>query len=358
MVNSFENISIIGDKGYFFSYEANGLFELDLNTFSCRFLVAYEKDGAGYTRLFANTVAVNEWIVMVPTNADCFMTYNRLSGEIKYLDIPKIECDYKRTAKFLSGHAIGDSAYVIGHSYPGIVKISPSEGKTELIADCSKYYKRDNSDRDAFRYSKHYGDTIYIPSACDSSVWLFNVKTEKMDNIEIQTDAKGFGSVFKRKDFFILISLYDNRLFEWDGSKNVVTTIPVADDSKKTPFSDFTYSNSVSINEDEIIIPMCNNKIVVYRAKESRLKLIDIDEIKRNYEEIIAPVRSIFVYQNNAYAVSGYSGEVFLINVTEGKIELTNHKIKSDMYLNVENKLFDESTRYDVKDFVEDICSL
>ena len=71
MINTFENICIEKDKGYFFSFEINGLYELNLKNWKCKFLTAYDK--LNDERLFSNIVKYKDWLVLIPMQADKFM---------------------------------------------------------------------------------------------------------------------------------------------------------------------------------------------------------------------------------------------------------------------------------------------
>lgn len=363
MINTFENIIIKEDKGYFFSFERNGLFEIDLKKWNLKLLTYCEKHGYTEERLFANAVMYGQWLILIPMQASEFMAYNLQTSEKKYISIPNVTGKYKKTAKFLSAHIQDHTLFAIGHSYPGIVKIDLNNWTAGLMMDVSSNrYQCMIEEQDAFRYSKRIGNIIYIASAWDNSIVILNPFTEELEYRKIDCKTDGFATLFQFGKNYILVSLYDNKLTEWNPENNKINEIIVNSDNAHSSISNFKYSNSLSWNQYEVIIPLCNEKIIVFNRITREVAFIEVEAIVNGFDETIAPVRCIFQYNQHLYAVSGNSGEVFAVDIKDQTLRNTGHKIVSDFgngnYLGDKNVVFAENKVYGLKDFISDTLGL
>lgn len=359
MLNTFENIVINDNKGYFFSYERNGLFELNLENWECTLLYSCEKYDKNASRLFSNLVLFEKWIFLIPMQADCFVAYNLKTKENKYIEIPPIEGKFKEKAKFLSAFIHNRNLYVIGHSFPGIIKIDLDRWRIQIIKNYSSHYICDDGEKDLFRYCKKIGNYIYLASAFDNTIEILNLNTEVTKSIKLECDIKGFASLFPYCNGFGLVSLCDYKIIYWDYFENTTREISINTDKKISSISNIKYSNVISFSDKEIIMPLVNNKIVVFDKENENIDFINIDVLTKDYSDSISPVRCIFKYNSKLFDVSGNTGEVFEIDINNKKLLNSGHKISTgfgtDFCFISDKCMFKEKKGYNFMDFVEDI---
>lgn len=355
MINTFENICIEKDKGYFFSFEINGLYELNLKNWKCKFLTAYDK--LNDERLFSNIVKYKDWLVLIPMQADKFMAYNLCSEEKIYIDIPVISGRYKESAKFLSAHIVGDKLYAIGHSYPGIIKIDLIKWNIEKVIELSDFGNLTDDGKDIFRYSSYYDFKIIAPSAFDNKILILNTNDDQYQIKKMKINLKGFAKIVKYKNKSIGIPLYEKKLIIFDekGSQYVY----IADESPDSYISDFKYSNSLSYKNYEVIIPLCTSNIVIFNKDTYEIKIVDIKKITNGYEHAISPVRACFEYNSNIYIISGNNGEIFKLNCKNHELISVKKKIIAQFVDERNaNKAFVESRGYSIGDYIVDVMDM
>ena len=356
MTNYFENIYIEDDEGYFFSYEHDGLYRLNLKNWQCGFLTSYGK--MDNERLFSNVVKYNEWLILIPMQADEFMVYNIHTKEKKFLEIPAIAGNYKRSAKLLAAHLVGDTLYVVGHSYPGIIKIDLLKWKVLLLIDLSQQYGALRDGKDAFRYSKCYNGKIIIPSACENRVLILDINSDQYKFEEINVSTSGFASVFMYKDNFVFVPLYEKKLVLWDPNNKSTKLIEIKDNVIRNDVNELVYSNAVTLRGYEIIDPMWMNPIVVFDKSTHEVKIIEIDKITNGYEKNIKPIRSCFVYHSRIYAVSANNGEIFEIDMEKLELKSIGHRLTARYENNGQHmgkRVFKESNGYLLRDYLIDM---
>lgn len=360
MISTFENIVIKDDKGYFFSYEFNALLELDFENWKCKYLTSIEDTNNNSERLFANIVYFNNWLILIPMQARHFCAYNLSTKEIIYLEIPFIDCKYKMSAKFLSAHIVGNALYVVGHSYPGIIRIDLDNWESKCIVDLSERYNHDTTSVDVFRYGKCINDIIYVPFASEGSMLEFDTKRGEYSITNIMTECAGFSDVFQYGSNFVLISLFERLYTIWNPLEKTSENIAIEGSSDEWKISEFKYSATISCGDREIFIPLNNNKIVVLNKQSREIFYVEVGDIVDNHEESIAPIRSMFVYQNRIFVLSGYTGEIYELDIDNHILINTGNKItmkleKLDLIM-PDCKIFKEGIGYSFNDFLIELC--
>ena len=125
---TFEDIAIKDKKGYFYSYELNGLFEVDMNSFNCELLYSYDCSSlCDDVRLFGAIKYIDGVIILAPMKASHIVLFSLKDKKSKYLEIPEVDVEYNEFAKFYSMATRGKDCYLIGHAYPGILKVNIDE---------------------------------------------------------------------------------------------------------------------------------------------------------------------------------------------------------------------------------------
>lgn len=158
------------------STEYNAIFKADLNTGNCEYLGFIPNEKMAQKRLYTKAVVCSDKIYLVPSSANEIAVIDTASYEVEKLSIktPVLSDNeyYKKGAKFNEGIVYGNSVYMIGCTYPGILKISRVNGQYDI-----KYFDRWAQGQSfIFRRSPAiYGNMLYIPDTCGNKVLEFNM---------------------------------------------------------------------------------------------------------------------------------------------------------------------------------------
>lgn len=158
------------------STECNAIFKADLNTGNCEYLGFIPNEKMAQKRLYTKAVVCSDKIYLVPSSANEIAVIDTVSYEVEKLSIktPVLYDNkyYKKGAKFNEGVVYGNSVYMIGCTYPGILKISQAGSQYDM-----KYFDRWAQGQSfIFRRSPAIcGNMLYIPDTCGNKVLAFNM---------------------------------------------------------------------------------------------------------------------------------------------------------------------------------------
>ncbi len=173
----FETFAEINSNiGIGISTEYNAIFKADLHTGNCEYLGFIPNEKMEQKRLYTKAVICSDKIYLVPSSANEIAVIDTASCQIEKLSIktPVLYDNkyYKKGAKFNEGIVYGNSVYMIGCTYPGILKISQVNGQYDI-----KYFdKWAQGQSFIFRRSPAiYDNMLYIPDTCSNKVLEFNM---------------------------------------------------------------------------------------------------------------------------------------------------------------------------------------
>mgnify|MGYP003359352554 CR=1 FL=1 len=110
--------------------------------------------------------------------------------------------------------------YLIGSSYPAIIKLDVSKMKAEYIKEpFIEKVKKMGELKDAFFRTHHAvrGEWLYLASCVDNTVLKFNLKTNEYKWLSIGSDDNKFsGIVYSLNDFW-LSPRTTEKIIKWDG---------------------------------------------------------------------------------------------------------------------------------------------
>ncbi len=357
MKNTFENIIITNSKGYFFSFEYNGLFEMDMDSFSTHLLTNYERRLGYKERLFANLKMYNDWIILIPMSADDVFAYNVETKEKKYIELPLVECEYKESAKFFDAYIVKDSLFIIGHGCPYILELSLITWDLKKSVDLSYDYKDAlKNGQDIFRYGVKIGESIILPSAADNDVYVFNAMDRSIRKKTIEKKTKGFSCAFSTDCALYMVSTCSNDMTKCGYEIDDCRSISFDNNSKEVSYP-LSYSSCLKYANYEVIIPLWDNDVILFDESTMNIKRISVLPIIDGRPLIITPIRCGFVYNNNFYIVSGYNGDVFTLDLEQmsllplDKRITINDKLQSDYSMGIVY----EDRDYGINDFINDM---
>lgn len=361
MKNTFENITIKEEKAYFFSYEMDGLFEIDFFQQSCKYLTSYGISESGVHRLFSNVLIYCDWLVCIPMRAEYVMAFNKRTKEKIFVHIPKVGQTYKKDAKFLSAHIIGESLYMVGHAYPGVVKINLKTWASELVLDFVNVYTKEISkEKDLFRYSQLVDNKwIIMPSAFSNDLFVFDITTNYLEKKNIGKIELGFSSVYVQDDYFWLFPLYQNEILKWNYKTEECFRYYISNENKKDDCSKMRFSNYIILDNYIVLIPMWDYNFVIIDKHTGEIKEVEIDIIRKKQHTEILPVRGCYIYDHQLYLVSGYDGGVYKLDVSDAKLYNMKKRLTvprtSEISIKSMSCFYEEEKEYNLLDYIFDV---
>lgn len=362
MVNTFENACVIDNRVYFFSYEMNGLFEIDLKEKRCNYIGTLKKYNSRI-RLIGDLIYSGGKIIMAPMSADDFVIYDLKDKTEKYIPVQKSSSS-ENSCKFFTAILRGTDVFFIGHWYPAIVKLDLTSGTAAYYND---WCKKDDTEHDFFRHDYCIQDEKIILPCCDSNkVMTFDMKDGKTQFYEVGAKERKYaGIVYDGKSYW-LTPRFDNVVVKWGGlTGNEYTEIEIEDEEKPFVRRELSYGQSFLVNDHVIILPLYDNPVCMIDTKTDALKTISSEWIVKNNNLIIAPIRGGFVYEDKLYVSNSYDSSIYVLDIHESRFKgiglntstiykdfLSNKYLYKDLKFHLGYESIAESTEQDLQTLI------
>lgn len=178
--------SIINDDCiWFFAYNRNYLCCFNYKKGEKSFYRVNDSFDDCDRQLYHTILTIDSWLLLVPRVAEDIVLFNKESKEIHRLEIPrhkKISNDrfLPDDAKFCSGFTYGRCFFLLGVSFPGILKIDSDNFQIEIIDDwideVNKFIDREYIGYISLGYSIN-NDRAVIPLMCVQGVLILDLKS-------------------------------------------------------------------------------------------------------------------------------------------------------------------------------------
>lgn len=209
-----------GNIFYFIASEMNLIFSLDVTSLEIKIVsMIPEKVSVKKEYLGSITVYQDELYIGSIETKDIWI-YNLKKNEWKKLerkDLPHIG-----TGGLLQSFVYKNWIYMLGSSYPAIIKINSETKKMIYIEKPFEEKEKDNID-DAFFRAQHVikDDVLFIPCCLDNTVLLFNLNTEEYEWHKVGSENNRYsGITFDGKNFWLSPRL-NSPIVMWDGEKSI-----------------------------------------------------------------------------------------------------------------------------------------
>lgn len=173
---------------WFAANNLNGIFRADKETGKSQFVTNFPQYPNYAVRLYIACTLVKRKIVFAPCSAKEIAIYDIDRKEIKTISLDKQIVKHCKSALFFAAFEYEGFAYLIGMSYPGILKIDVTTYESYIIEEpFERYYIKGKYDYKAhFRHSFAVKDNIlYLPAICENGLICMDMKNCKCDFLEI-----------------------------------------------------------------------------------------------------------------------------------------------------------------------------
>lgn len=328
---TFEDMAVKEEKGYFYSYELNGLFEVDMNSFNCNLLYSYDacflQDDE---RLFGAIKCIDDVIVLAPMKASHIVLFNLKDKSTKCIEIPKTNTEYNEFSKFYSIVERDNECYLIGHAYPGIVRVNIENFSVEVVASFDNVFEQEIKDKkDLFRNNVYVKDDCFWVASCARNLIVkYNMNNEKYIITPIGKSEDRFGGVFYNDSRFLLTPYWEKVLISYDENAKECSYKWFEDYEKTENLLGKRYSKAIEFDGKIIIFPLLEYATIIYDYKTDELYKIETSEIiTKNGNEI----RGIYVFNEKVYVCDSKEGCLYELDVENKRYINTGNKLIFDI---------------------------
>lgn len=357
----FEAIAEINDRiavGVLFN--SNGLFEINLLTGKCTYIMMVQGELIDQRRLYTSACLVEDKVYFIPYAAKEIAVYDLNKKEIKKVKYNKLDSqpgNYKRKCNFSCHVRYGQYIYMIPCTYPAIVRINTED-------DSIEYFDSWNNN---IEYMFRKGvmveeDDFYIPSVINNVVLRFNMKECKAYIYNVGEENKGHWSIIKHKEWFYLTPMLSESVTKWNyinGEINKLNDLP--QDFKG---GDFCFSQIYYCNNKMYLIPARANMGIEIKCENEEVKRWNMEELSDTEE-----VRCMCNMGKRIFLSIKKNGNIHHVFINTENNEVTNvdlyfdeskKKYEKDYFklINKKHNIIKESEMYDIENYIESVCYL
>ena len=212
----------IENKIYFISLNMNLIFSIDINDNKIELITHIPNISFLYDELMGAIDICENKLVIAPNKTNEIWIYDIDKRE--WNNIERDEFAHIGTGGMLQIVKYNNYMYLIGSSYPAIIKLDVSKMKAEYIKEpFIEKVKKMGELKDAFFRTHHAvrGEWLYLASCVDNTVLKFNLKTNEYKWLSIGSDDNKFsGIVYSLNDFW-LSPRTTEKIIKWDGMNGI-----------------------------------------------------------------------------------------------------------------------------------------
>lgn len=339
----FDSVVEVDDSLWFAANNLNGIFRADKETGKSQFVTNFPQYPNYAVRLYIACTLVKRKIVFAPCNAKEIAIYDIDRKEIKTISLDKQIVKHCKSALFFAAFEYEGFAYLIGMSYPGILKIDVTTYESYIIeGPFERYYFKGKYDYKAhFRHSFAVKDNIlYLPAICENGLICMDMKSCKCDFLEILPKGSRAWDV----------CVINNRLLTW-GMNFKISNYDLK--TKKIKITDVE-NDGKYLEEGAYLVPN-GTKLWIFRLDSKGVISYDIET-----GEIIGEIKDINSFSpgmNQSYA--RYLSDVVILSkgYWDNKFwvfnSIINEFVRVDSVGKIEKKCFWADHKWNIFEYLE-----
>ena len=314
MVNTFENACVVEDDVYFFSYEVNGLFKINMKTGKCKYIDSLKKYD-NKVRLFGDLTYVNNKIILAPTAADDFVVYDLEKRVEKYIPVQSCKRSYCDECKFFAVIPYGIEVYFVGCYYPAIVKLNLLTNEVVYYTDWLEEVIEEG--HILFRHDYHVeNDKIFLACSWTNKIMSFDMKNGTSSFFEVGSKERKFAGIVYGNGVYWLIPLCDNIVVKWNRTKKCCDEIVIRRDLENVKYG-LSYAQSFLVGHYIVMLPLYVYPVCIIDMNTGKMKTINLEEIVNGNYEMISPIRGGFIYKDCLYIINSFNSKIYFYDLNK-----------------------------------------
>ncbi len=200
------------NKAYGASADFNGLFKIDMQSGKCKYIDAFPDEDLNGKRLYFSAAYYKDKVFFAPQSAEHIAIYDTINNEIEMIafDVnPTLK--FNKNMKFADIVVLGENIFLIGATYPYILRIDAETYELEYIS-------LDTEESFCFRKGGCInGENFFVPSVNSNLVLEFNMKTKQVIFHKIPCEFNGSWSMcYDGKFFWLIPRMKGTGFIRWD----------------------------------------------------------------------------------------------------------------------------------------------
>lgn len=265
-------IQKVGEYYYFVLAEQNGICRLKEGDSSASLIYFEEKKKTYNKLLFYGIEVVEHYVIFIPSREDKIIIYDTFDEKISQYFIDNDLLQNSNT-KFWGHFQYNNSVYMLGYSYPIILKMDVTSKKISYIRCFEDEFLPNQSNVGWFGENVAIvGDSAIIPVAMKPILLKLNLKTNEVQQLKCNTSNAGFGGITKDKDNLWIIGRGNGKknLIRFNLSEQISEEIQV-------PHEENAF--------DPFYAPICIENILYLFPMKGERKVRSYDFIERQWKD-------------------------------------------------------------------------
>ncbi len=263
----------VGDILYCISRDYNIVFSYDLSSGSVELLTSIPGEPANEAEVCGAIDYHDGKLLLLPNKTNCIWIYDLAGKDL--LRIEREQLPHCGTGGMLQTAKKGNTIYMIGSSYPAIMRLDMESGDIKYItAPFEKANDRIKNIEDAYFRAHHAskGNEIYLASCLDNYVLRFSLIDESYEWLKVGRADQNYAGIDYDGEKFWMAPRKSGTIVVWDG-KDQYEDIAIP---AECIMRDSSYLSAVCF-EDRVYIPnQCDaQSIVISNVGSAETKLME-----------------------------------------------------------------------------------
>ncbi len=349
----FEDFVVEDNKLIIPGENANGIFQIDIESWKSHFLYGFRRSLYG-KREYGRCVKYKNKVFLLPMSAEKITVFNIEKSLVEEIEIPQIDCkipQHLKGEKFFAYSVWKNMLYLYAWRYPAIIRVDMDTYNARAVLGWKELFDKYVTDTQLVYFRKDVltdGKYAYLITWNYPVIFQLDMETMEFTVIEIQHCQKGFSTICLA-DSKVVLSDREGDIYITDRNFTEINQIEFGDKDKKYVFKESFYLDGkvwfvsslikllvcldcttwqfdyVSMNraqEDvqrilcakpisshEILIESTIGETVVYDIRKKELIQINIDmsDSKREYcKSVDLNIPDIVLYENPMYLLEDF----------------------------------------------------
>lgn len=269
--------------------DRNGICEVDAETHQAKIIHIFEDEPITKQLLYNYVEKVDNNLVFAPAMAKKIAVYNLENNSLIYIPLKETSGKFKQIqeeVKFWNIIRYKQNVYLLGYSYPAIVKINIRQMEIVYITDWVEEVEKNIEEGDYCGYFSDghviSGELALIPVGCMNAVLELNLKTDCTKLKRLDVSMKGIGglsSVDKEHIWLVGKGEKTNQLVCWNWITDEINDLFLMDEDENM-FDPF-YA-PVCTSSKIFLLPISASYVYEFNLDTKYLKINDVLKKKQN----------------------------------------------------------------------------
>lgn len=217
----FNVIAVKDNIGYASDFEKNGLFEVDIKSGECRFIMTFPNEEVMVTRLHEHAVWIGNKVYFIPAAGKHISVFDTETKEVVTIEIPqftkKQNNNYNSKLKFAKAIEYNKHLWLIPATYPGIIRLDMNTNEIKLLSNWVSgngyMFRRGVCVRN---------NKIFAASGNNNNVLVFDMDIENGDIVEVGKTNNGIMDMCAFGESFVMAPRKNGGVIIWNPETGIV----------------------------------------------------------------------------------------------------------------------------------------